>query len=170
MQPGGLRATLLTCSLTRPRSPRAASTPMRAWIASPSRDHEFKTLLARLIEAWADETGTDLEGLGSTTFRKEALERGLDLPDFAIEVVVSSALVDKLAVYRGLGIREVWIFKDETLSVYELAGGAYVAQSTSDLLPTLDLALLASFVRSDAKQSAAVRAYRAELRARTSNA
>lgn len=152
-------------------------------ITSPSRDHEsLKTLLARLIEAWADETGRDLEGLGSTTFRKEALERGLepdecycvgelrDLPDFAIEVVVSSALVDKLEVYRGLGIREVWVLKDELLTVYKLADASYVPQTTSDILPALDLALLASFVRSDAKQSAAVRAYRAELRARSSNA
>lgn len=150
-------------------------------IMSPSREHEsLKTLLARLLEAWADETGTDLEGLGSTTFRKEALERGLEpdecycvgelreLPDFAIEVVVSSALVDKLEVYRGLGISEVWILKDENLSVYKLTSGAYVLQTTSDILPALDLALLASFVRSDAKQSVAVRAYRAELRARAS--
>lgn len=48
-------------------------------IASPSNDHEsLKKLLARLLEAWSDERGIDLEGLGSTTFRKEAAERGLE--------------------------------------------------------------------------------------------
>ncbi len=148
-------------------------------IMSPSRDHEsLKTLLARLLEAWADETGVELEGLGSTTFRKEARARGLepdecycvgevgDLPDLAIEVVVSSALLDKLDVYAGLGIGEVWVLKDEVLQVYRLSSGAYLVQSTSDCLPGLDLAHLASFVRVGEKQSTAVRAYRAELRDR----
>ncbi len=148
-------------------------------IMSPSRDHEsLKTLLARLVEAWADEVGVDLEGLGSTTFRKEARARGLepdecycvgemrDLPDLAIEVVVSSALLDKLDVYAGLGIGEVWVLKDGALQVYRLISGEYLAQSTSDCLPGLDLAHLASFVRVGNKQSAAVRDYRAALRAR----
>jgi Uma2 family endonuclease len=149
-------------------------------IMSPSNDHEsLKKLLARLLEAWADEAGVDLEGLGSTTFRREAAERGLEpdecycvgdvreLPDFAIEVVVSSGLLDKLEVYAGLGIPEVWVSKDETLSVYRLVAGQYRTQTTSECVPSLDLAHLASFVRIGVKQSAAVRAYRAELRART---
>ena len=149
-------------------------------IMSPSNDHEsLKTLLARLLEAWADEAGVDLEGLGSTTFRKEAKERGLEpdecycvgepreLPDFAIEVVVSSGLVDKLDVYAGLGIAEVWVLKDDTLTVYRLVSGEYRVETASTFLPALDLAHLASFVRVGARQSAAVRAYRAELRERS---
>jgi Uma2 family endonuclease len=150
-------------------------------IMSPSNDHEsLKKLLARLLEAWADEAGVDLEGLGSTTFRKEAKERGLEpdecycvgepreLPDFAIEVVVSSGLVDKLDVYAGLGISEVWVLKDEALTVYRLVSGQYRQEGASAFLPGLDLAHLASFVRVGARQSASVRAYRAELRARSS--
>lgn len=145
-------------------------------ITSPSRDHEsLKTLLARLIEAWADETGRDLEGLGSTTFRKEALERGLepdecycvgelrDLPDFAIEVVVSSALVDKLEVYRGLGVGEVWVFEDGAFQVLVLRGDRYERSPVSAVLPEVDLPVLASFaVRAD--QHAALRAFRDALR------
>ncbi len=149
-------------------------------IMSPSNDHErLKTLLARLVEAWADEADVDLEGLGSTTFRREAKERGLEpdecycvgepreLPDFAIEVVVSSGLLDKLDVYAGLGIAEVWVLKDDALTVYRLVSGAYRPETASTVLPALDLAHLASFVRVGARQSAAVRAYRAELRARS---
>lgn len=151
-------------------------------ITSPSNDHEsLKKLLARLLEAWSDERGIDLEGLGSTTFRKEAAERGLEpdecycvgemraLPDIAIEVVVSSGIVDKLAVYAGLEIPEVWVLKDDALTVYRLEGGTYRAQASSDVVPSLDLAHLASFVRVGAKQSAAVRAYRGELRARAAS-
>jgi Uma2 family endonuclease len=149
-------------------------------IMTNSRDHELlKTLLARLLEAWADETGVELEGYGSTTFRKEAEERGLEpdecycvgamleVPEIAIEVVVSSGLLDKLEVYRGLGVPEVWVFERGALTVYRLYDGAYRTQHASEVLPRLDLAHLASFVRLDSLQSAAVRAYRAELRART---
>jgi len=147
-------------------------------IMTDSRDHEsLKKLLARLLEAWADESGVDLEGFGSTTFRKEAQERGLepdecycvgemvDVPDIAIEIVISSGLLDKLEVYRGLGVLEVWVFERGVLTVYRLGTeGVYEAQRASGVLPDLDLSHLSSFVRLDAKQSAAVRAYREELR------
>ena len=40
-------------------------------ITTPSRRHEIeKTLIARLIEAWALARRTRLDGYGSTTFRK----------------------------------------------------------------------------------------------------
>jgi Uma2 family endonuclease len=91
----------------------------------------------------------------------------LDVPEIAIEIVVSSGMLDKLEVYRGLGVLEVWIFERSVLTVYRLAEGTYRAQRGSDVLPQLDLALLASFARLDAKQSAAVRAYRAALRDRS---
>ncbi len=148
-------------------------------IMTNSRDHEIlKTLLARLLEAWADETGVELEGYGSMTFRKEAKERGLEpdecycvgemleVPEIAIEVVVSSGLLDKLDVYAGLGVLEVWVFERSVLTVYRLEDGVYRSGPASGVLPNLDLAHLAAFVRVDAKQSAAVRAYRAELRER----
>src|SRR4051812_6386473 len=51
-------------------------------IMSPSARHErIKTMFARLIETWAfahDDVG--LNGYGSTTYRNEAVERGLE-PD-----------------------------------------------------------------------------------------
>jgi len=92
-------------------------------LMSPSLLHEdAKTIIARLLEAWAVERRIDLRGFGSTTFRREARQRGLEpdecyklgkleedgLPDIAIEVVVSSGLVDKMAVYVGLGVVELW--------------------------------------------------------------
>jgi Uma2 family endonuclease len=45
----------------------------------PSRLHEeAKVILARLLEAWAVERRIDLRGFGSTTFRREARQRGLE--------------------------------------------------------------------------------------------
>lgn len=148
-------------------------------LMSPSRDHEaIAKLIARLLEAFAEERGVSLNGYKSATFRKEAGSRGLepdecyalgplgDVPDIAIEVVLSSGLVDKLEVYRGLAVREVWVYRTGLLEVYRLEsdGDSYRTQERSELLPDLDLRELASFVAADADQTAAVRAYRARVR------
>lgn len=45
-------------------------------LMSPSRDHEaIAKLLARLVEAYAEESAIPLNGYKSTTFRKEAKAR-----------------------------------------------------------------------------------------------
>lgn len=147
-------------------------------LMSPSREHEaIAKLIARVVEAFAEERGISLNGYKSTTFRTEAGARGLepdecyslgplrDVPDIAIEVVLSSALVDKLEVYRGLSVREVWVYRARSLDVYRLDtdGAAYRMQPRSDWLPELDFRELASFVAPDVDQTAAVRAYRARV-------
>ncbi|MBI2389893.1 MAG: Uma2 family endonuclease [Deltaproteobacteria bacterium] len=149
-------------------------------IMTTSRLHErIKKLLARLLEMWAVERGRTLEGEGSATFRKREAERGLepdecymlgpdrDFPDLAIEVVHTHGGIDKLDVYAGLGVREVWFWEDGAIAVYALVGERYERHSTSALLPDLDLAQLASFVSrglGERDQTALVRAYRDALR------
>ena len=91
-------------------------------IFMPSPEHELlKKAIARLLERYAEELGIPLHGYGSTTFRREAMGRGLEpdecycigefkeFPDFAVEINLTSGGVDKLAVYKGLGIPEVLI-------------------------------------------------------------
>jgi Uma2 family endonuclease len=152
-------------------------------LMSPSRLHEdTKKTIARLLEAWAVERRVDLRGFGSTTFRREARQRGLEpdecyklgkleedgIPDIAIEVVVSSALVDKMAVYAGLGVVEVWVWQPSTsaIAVNRLVDGAYQRRERSEVLPTLDLAELARFVRPGESQTELVIAYQTALRGR----
>ena len=148
-------------------------------IMTPSDAHEeSKTILARLLEAYAEERDVDLDGHGSTTFRDEAVDRGLEpdecytigarrsVPDLAIEVVCSPPRVDKLAVYRGLGVREVWIYRDGRIAVHVLGPKGYAVRARSALLPDLDIELLESFVRTDARQTPLVKKFRAELRRR----
>ncbi len=152
-------------------------------LMSPSMLHEdAKTIIARLLEAWATERRVDLRGFGSTTFRREARRRGLEpdecyklgkleedgVPDIAIEVVVSSGLVDKMAVYAGLDVPEVWVWQPSTAAIVvnRLIGGAYQRCERSEVLPTLDLVELAKFVRPGENQTELVRAYQAMLRAR----
>jgi Uma2 family endonuclease len=149
----------------------------------PSLLHEeAKTIFARLLEAWATERRVDLRGFGSTTFRREARQRGLEpdecyklgklsedaVPDIAIEVIVSSGVVDKMAVYAGLGVPEVWIWRPSpaAIVVHRLLDGTYQRRERGEVLPALDLAELARFVQPGENQTELVRAYQAVLRAR----
>jgi Uma2 family endonuclease len=128
-------------------------------IMSPSRRHEFgKKNIGRLLEAYLEETRTHFWGLGSTTFRKQEKKGGTEpdecycigtekeYPDLAIEVVLSSGGVDKLAVYKKLGVTEVWFWQNNKFSIYCLRGEEYEKVSKSELLPHLDFALLAEYV------------------------
>jgi len=150
-------------------------------LMSPSMLHEdAKKIIARLIEVWAMEHDLDLRGFGGTTFRREAKKRGLEpdecyklgkleedgVPDIAVEVIVSSALVDKMAVYAGLGVPEVWEWRpgSGTIAVHRLVGGNYERRDRSETLPDLDLALLARFVQPGENQTRLAKAYQAALR------
>ena len=145
----------------------------------PSIEHEaLKTRLARLLEAYAEERGIELEGYGSWTVKSEDRQRGAEAdecyvlgtpatspqaPDLAIAVVWTSGGIDKLEVYRGLGVAEVWFWRDGGLRFFILQGERHVGATRSGLLPGLDPELLARFM-TGATQTQAARAYRAALR------
>jgi Uma2 family endonuclease len=152
-------------------------------IMSPSDDHEeSKSLLGRLVEAYADEVDIDLDAHGSTTFRSERAKRGLEadesytiggrkpVPDIAIEIVISAPKLNKLDAYSGLGVPEVWIYRETKLTVWVLTANGYEQRERSEKLPDLDLELLVSFVRLDERQSKLVKQFRAALRSATRNA
>jgi len=153
-------------------------------IMSPSRNHDLiKRCLGRLVEAWTEEKGIDVTGLGSWTLERKKTRRGLEpdecylvgepfddesrLPDLAIEVAWSRWKVDKLEVYRGLGVREVWVWRDGRIDVYVLRRKRYDVVAGSEVLRGVDLPLFARLaMRSN--QSAAVRELRRTLRVPTS--
>ncbi|QUY45392.1 Uma2 family endonuclease [Acaryochloris marina S15] len=125
----------------------------------PSPEHEMlKKVIARLLERYAEEMNIPLHGYGSTTFRLEAKARGLepdecycvqslkDLPDFALEVNLTSGGVDKLAIYQGLEVPEVLIWEDKKLQLFDLREGIEVV-TRSQFFPELNFSLLAQFVR-----------------------
>ncbi len=128
-------------------------------IMSPSRRHEvWKKNISRLLEAYFEETHTRFWGLGSTTFRRQARQGGTEpdecycigeekeFPDLAIEVVLTSEGLDKLEIYRRLGVREVWFWRHEQFAIYHLRGQQYESAPNSVLLPDLNMALLAEYV------------------------
>ncbi len=158
--------------------PRMAYLEGSLELISPSRDHErMKTMMARLLEAYAIHGGLPLNGYGSWTLKNSLVERGIEpdecyamghpdhteRPDLAIEIIWTSGGLNKLEVYRKLGVPEVWIWRDEVLQVFALRQDQYEGVPRSILLPELDLALLASFLtRRD--QTAAVREFLSRLR------
>jgi len=131
-------------------------------IMSPSKDHEvIKSLIARLLEAWCLDRDIELMPYGSWTLKDPSEERGAepdacyvfgtqsrDRPQLAIEVEWTRGGIDKLEVYRKLGVDEVWYWRKGVIHVFVRNGGAYQEQLRSGVLPDpdLDLALLASFL------------------------
>ena len=147
-------------------------------IMTTSAEHErLKTIISRLIEAFAEESEIDLNGYGSATFKKEAAARGLepdecyvfgdlsDVPDIAVEIVLTSGGVEKLEVYKGLGVQEVWFWENQSFSVYGLINveTGYEKLENSRLLPQIDLPLLSQFIDRPS-QTRAVKAFRQALR------
>ncbi|XYI00237.1 Uma2 family endonuclease [Sorangium sp. So ce1128] len=147
-------------------------------LMSPSRSHEgIKKTIARLLEAYCDERGIELSGYGACTLRNAPRERGAEpdecyivgdtnkeIPDLAIEVAWTHGGLDKLEIYRGLGVAEVWMWdREEGLRIFALAGERYEPHARSTFLPELDPAWLAGFL-DQPTQSQAVRALRAALR------
>ncbi|MCI0664387.1 MAG: Uma2 family endonuclease, partial [Acidobacteria bacterium] len=64
-------------------------------------------------------------------------------PDLAIEVDVTSSTLDKMAIYAGLGVPEVWRFDDYQVEFYSLAGGQYTLAPTSAIFPFLPPSIVA---------------------------
>ena len=128
-------------------------------LMSPSLTHELnKKTIARLIELYAFLKDLPLIGYGSTTFRLEAKERGAEpdecyrlgsqmkegeFPDIVLEVIHTKPILDKLDVYRGFGVPEVWLYQESAFELFRLVGDNYARVDRSGLLPDLDFALIA---------------------------
>jgi len=161
-------------------APRLAYLKGTIEIMSPSIHHEdLKSLIGCLLEAWCLERGVRFRTFGSWTVKEEPKERGVEpdecyvfgdsgpkgdlvVPDLAIEVVWTSGGLDKLEIYRKLGVREVWIWRKGRLTPYVLRDEAYLEVLHSEVLPGIDLPQLVRFLDYD-YTSDAIRDFRAAL-------
>ena len=86
-----------------------------------------------------------------------------EFPDIVLEVLETSPLLDKLRVYDGLEIPEVWVFEDGKFAIFRRkAKGGYAKASRSAFFPKLDFRLLERYVaRKD--QDAALREFVAKV-------
>ena len=158
--------------------PRMAYLEGTLELMSPSKDHErAKSYIGRLVEVYALEREIDLSPYGAWTLKSAPKQSGVEpdecyivgsdqskeVPDLAIEVVWTSGGIDKLEIYRRLGIGEVWLWKDGRITIDVLRQERYEIVERGSLFPDLDVGLLCSFLdRATALQ--AVRAFRDALR------
>lgn len=145
-------------------------------LMAPLLVHEhYGNRLGFMIEAITEELDIPRVGCGSTTFNREDLERGLepdecyyigntervvgkkriDLtvdppPDLAIEVEISRSVLNRLGIYAGLRVGEVWRYDGKALTVLLLgADGTYQSSPTSALFPFLPMDEIARFLLDD---------------------
>jgi len=135
-------------------------------LMSPGPIHEENSeALGRMVTILTVELNIPAKAQGSTTFRRRdrkvglepdrcfylaslPLLRGKDLaklkplppPDLAIEVEVTSALLDKLDIYAGLGIPEIWRHNRDGLTILCLQpDGQYLPATQSRAFPFLPM-------------------------------
>ncbi len=132
--------------------------------------------LALLVEILAEELDIDLQRLGSTTFKRDDLQKGfepdscfyiqherairgkekIDLtvdppPDLIIEIDISSHSLNKFPLYAALGILEVWRYVDRRVRIFSLANGQYVEVENSIAFPVLTNAIATRFLAESAE-------------------
>lgn len=78
---------------------------------------------------------------------------GTDKPvsDLSIEVIFTSGSINKLKKYQIKGVPEVWFWEDGVFSLYRLRADGYEQIDHSELLPGLNLDLLARCLLIDSK-------------------
>jgi Uma2 family endonuclease len=141
-------------------------------IMSPSPEHEkFNRRIAQLVLVVAEDLGIEAEDLGSTTFRREDLERGfepdscfyiqneervrgkdrIDLavdppPDLVIEIDITNPSFSKLPIYAQIGVPEVWRYDGERMTILVLEESDYVQTTESIVLLSVTRNVLTDFV------------------------
>ena len=141
-------------------------------IASPTPKHEKDGFaLATLVITVAEALAIDHLPVGSTTYRREALGQGFEAdesfyildqrftrdledidpttdppPDLVIEVDVTHSSLDKLAIYAGFGVPEVWRCQADRVRIVVFDGETYRETSESRVLPPLTAEVLTRFL------------------------
>ena len=157
-------------------APRISYLEGEVEIMSPSRDHELiKSYLGHLLEVWCIDRGIDVRPYGSWTLKRRKDRRGVEAdecyifgteprksPQLAIEVEWTQRGIDKLDIYRKLGVEEVWYWRKGVIEVYVLIGERFTRRRRSRIFPELDLDLLTSMLDRDTLNEA-VRDFRKAL-------
>jgi Uma2 family endonuclease len=158
-------------------APRISYLEGEVEIMSPSQTHEgIKSAIGRLVETYCLERDIPFSTYGSWTLKSQDRSRAAEpdecwvfgngpaeRPHLAVEVVWTSGRIDKLDIYRKLGVAEVWYWRQGQIQPYCLRGERYVPVTASEVLPGLDLNQLTDFLDWPST-SEAIRGYRQALR------
>ena len=129
----------------------------------PLPGHErAKVLISHLLAVLLEELNLEWESLGSTTFKSQVMQAGIEpddcfyiqnyqamigkqrldltvdpVPDLAIEVDFTS--VTQVSAYEALGVPEIWCYKKGKLEISVLENGQYVNVLTSRVFPSISV-------------------------------
>lgn len=167
-------------------------------IMAPSEEHEgYSISIHNFIVILADEFGLNLRQLGSTTLKKEDIQRGLepdqcyyiqneprvrsqlkiDLsvnppPDLVVEVDITSGSLNKFPIYQSLKIPEIWRYRRRGLEIFELQGEEYVQRDGSQTFsPITVTTVIPEFIQKSPSmgEMAALRAFRTWVKEQLQN-
>lgn len=165
-------------------------------IMAPLSEHEVnKRLTGNFIEILLEELNIEFYPLGSTTFKNELMQQGiepddcfyieneaairgkdrLDLtidppPDLALEIDITSRT--HLKIYQALGVPEVWRFEKGLLKIFILRDNQYIEITESPHFPNFPLIeIIPQYLQKVKTQgrNQTMREFRAWVRDRISN-
>lgn len=142
-------------------------------IMAPLPEHEyFKQSISIAVEDIAETLNQDYESYGSTTWRKQAEQAGLepdncfyfqneaqirgqlsfDLnqdppPDLALEIDLTRKSLNRFPIYARLGVPELWCYDHGELNIYLLEQGEYLKAEQSRVFPFLKVQALPQLIR-----------------------
>jgi Uma2 family endonuclease len=142
-------------------------------IMSPSFLHEDNSrFLGDMVCYLTEELGLPLWRGGSVTMRRRRKRRGLEAdecfwianasriagkpkldlrtdppPDLAVEVEVTRSALNRLGIYRAMGVPEVWRYNAASLTFHVLLGGQYQVVTNSASFPQVASTDLFPFVQ-----------------------
>ena len=133
--------------------------------------------LASLVGVVAEVLRLDMVAAGSTTFKRQDLEKGfepdscfyfrnvdlvrgkeqLDMevdppPDLVIEVDITRSSLNRFRIFAAIGVAEVWRFDGEKVRMYVREEGQYKEVAASAALPVLTAAQAGIFLDEQRRQ------------------
>ena len=134
-------------------------------IMAPLPEHEyFKQSISIAIEDIAEVLERDYESYGSTTWRRQVKQAGLEpdncfyfqnaarirgklafdltqdpSPDLALEIDITSKSLNRFPIYARLGIPEIWCYDNGVINIYLLQQNQYVQAERSQVFPSLNI-------------------------------
>ena len=143
-------------------------------IMAPLPEHEyFKETIGDAIKDIGETLDLDYESYGSTTWRQQAEQAGLESdncfyfqnearvrgklkfdlnqdppPDLALEIDNTSKSLNRFPIYARLGIPEIWCYDTGILSIYLLQQNQYFQAKQSRVFPSLNIQDLPRLIES----------------------
>ncbi len=135
-------------------------------LLAPQPIHERKkSLLGQYVRVLARELRTPIMPMGSATWSREDLDRGLEAdesfylgdldrvadpdhvdltidppPDLAVEIEISPSSLERMSIYGALGVPELWRYNGQTLKVLiRQEDGSYRPSDRSAIFPDVPI-------------------------------